>query len=235
MPTVPIGLVGLTEAVAAASDGRIRLDRVQLLVTTAELVETDRALAAAQRHLGDDDLVALLALLEPTALTARRRSVASPTRSSCSSRSGTRAPRSPASSRPNPTELHRFSDQRRRSWPPRSRSASTCSSPSSPMWPRWATSSPGAICGWVLATFVLGQLPQFSQAVAMLGAVSARLPLGPVTGVQFANAFTGLVGGTAGNATLTIRFFQKQGLPPAVAASSGRPQLGQRASSSRRS
>ena len=79
----------------------------------------------------------------------------------------------------------------------------------------------GAIWGWVLLTFVVAQLPQFSQAVAMLGAVSARLPFGPVIGVQFANAFTGLVGGTAGNATLVIRFFQKQGLPPAVAVSSG--------------
>jgi uncharacterized membrane protein YbhN (UPF0104 family) len=55
----------------------------------------------------------------------------------------------------------------------------------------------------------------------MLGAVAATLPLRPVTVVQFANAFTGLVGGTAGNATLTIRFFQKQGLPPTVAVSSG--------------
>ncbi len=79
----------------------------------------------------------------------------------------------------------------------------------------------GAIWGWVLLTFVVAQLPQISQAVAMLGAVSARLPFGPVIGVQFANAFTGLVGGTAGNATLVIRFFQKQGLPPAVAVSSG--------------
>ena len=78
-----------------------------------------------------------------------------------------------------------------------------------------------AIWEWVLVTFFLAQLPQFSQAVAMLGAVSARLPFGPVTGVQFANAFTGLVGGTAGNATLNIRFFQRQGLAPAVAASSG--------------
>ncbi len=68
---------------------------------------------------------------------------------------------------------------------------------------------------------MIGQLPQISQAVAMLGAVSARLPFGPVIGVQFANAFTGLVGGTAGNATLVIRFFQKQGLKPAVAVSSG--------------
>ena len=55
----------------------------------------------------------------------------------------------------------------------------------------------------------------------MLGAVSATLPLRPVVVVQFANAFTGLVGGTAGNATLVIRFFQKQGLPPTVAVSSG--------------
>jgi hypothetical protein len=39
--------------------------------------------------------------------------------------------------------------------------------------------------------------------------------------VQVANAFTGLVGGTAGNATLNIRFFQRQGQTPAVAASSG--------------
>ena len=58
-----------------------------------------------------------------------------------------------------------------------------------------------AIWGWVLLTFVVAQLPQFSQATAMLGAVSAQLPFGPVLGVQFANAFTGLVGGTAGNAT----------------------------------
>ena len=78
-----------------------------------------------------------------------------------------------------------------------------------------------AIWGWVLLTLIIGQLTQLSQSVAMLGAVSARLPFGPVTAVQFANAFTGLVGGTAGNATLNIRFFQKQGLPPAVAASSG--------------
>jgi len=79
----------------------------------------------------------------------------------------------------------------------------------------------GAIWEWVVLTFVLSQLPPFAQAVAMLGSVSSPLPLGPVVGVQFANAFTGLVGGTAGNATLVIRFFQQQGLQPAVAVSSG--------------
>jgi uncharacterized membrane protein YbhN (UPF0104 family) len=79
----------------------------------------------------------------------------------------------------------------------------------------------GADWTWVGITAVVAQLPQLSQSIAMLGAVSATLPLRPVTVVQFANAFTGLVGGTAGNATLVIRFFQKQGLPPTVAVSSG--------------
>jgi uncharacterized membrane protein YbhN (UPF0104 family) len=55
----------------------------------------------------------------------------------------------------------------------------------------------------------------------MTGAVATTLPLRPVAVVQYAQAFTGLVGGTAGNATLSIRFFQKQGLAPAVAVSSG--------------
>jgi uncharacterized membrane protein YbhN (UPF0104 family) len=79
----------------------------------------------------------------------------------------------------------------------------------------------GADWTWVAITALVAQLPQLSQAVAMLGAVASTLPLRPVAVVQFANAFTGLVGGTAGNATLVIRFFQKQGLPPTVAVSSG--------------
>jgi uncharacterized membrane protein YbhN (UPF0104 family) len=39
--------------------------------------------------------------------------------------------------------------------------------------------------------------------------------------VQFANNFTGLVGGTAATTALVIRFFQKQGRAVAVAVSSG--------------
>ncbi len=55
----------------------------------------------------------------------------------------------------------------------------------------------------------------------MLGSVSRPLPLTPVIGVQFANNFTGLVGGTVATLALVVRFFQRQGLAPAVAVSSG--------------
>ena len=64
-------------------------------------------------------------------------------------------------------------------------------------------------------------VPQFSGSVALMGAVSRPLPFGPVLAEQFANNFTGLIGGTMATTALVIRFFQKQGLKVAVAASSG--------------
>ena len=63
--------------------------------------------------------------------------------------------------------------------------------------------------------------PPVAQAVGMLGSVAQPIPLGPATGVQFANQFMGLVGGTVATTALIVRFFQKQGLGPAVAVSSG--------------
>jgi uncharacterized membrane protein YbhN (UPF0104 family) len=51
--------------------------------------------------------------------------------------------------------------------------------------------------------------------------VAKTLPYRPVVMEQFANNFTGLVGGTVATTALVIRFFQKQGLKAAVAISSG--------------
>ena len=213
------GLVDLVDAVPSATDARLRLDRVQLLATTVPLVGEQRALAAAHRGLSSDDLVDLLALLEPTALTgAAKRQLTEPKKLLTSLREA--GAELTGVEPPKPTELHRFS------------AASVLIAAAFALGVYLLVAQlvgvaemgdifKGAIWEWVAVTFVLGQLPQFSQAVAMLGAVSARLPFGPVTAVQFANAFTGLVGGTAGNATLVIRFFQKQGLAPAVAVSSG--------------
>jgi uncharacterized membrane protein YbhN (UPF0104 family) len=74
---------------------------------------------------------------------------------------------------------------------------------------------------WVVVAALLSPLPQVTGAVALTGAVAAPLPFGPVVGEQFANNFTGLIGGTVANTALVIRFFQKQGMTVAVAASSG--------------
>jgi hypothetical protein len=75
--------------------------------------------------------------------------------------------------------------------------------------------------GWAAIAFLLAPLPQFTGAVAMTGAVAAPLPFKAVVGEQFANNFTGLVGGTVATTALVIRFFQKQGQKVALAVSSG--------------
>jgi uncharacterized membrane protein YbhN (UPF0104 family) len=64
-------------------------------------------------------------------------------------------------------------------------------------------------------------VPPFTGAIAMMGSVAIALPYKAVVGEQFANNFTGLVGGTVATTALVIRFFQKQGQKVAVAASSG--------------
>jgi uncharacterized membrane protein YbhN (UPF0104 family) len=64
----------LTDGELFASDTRIRLDRAQLLVTTALLVGAERAVKAARECLSEDELAASLPLLQPIALSRTARS-----------------------------------------------------------------------------------------------------------------------------------------------------------------
>jgi uncharacterized membrane protein YbhN (UPF0104 family) len=58
----------LTDGEAFASDLRIRLDRAQVLATTAQLVGAERAVKVARTMITDEDLAASLPLLQPIAL-----------------------------------------------------------------------------------------------------------------------------------------------------------------------
>ena len=55
-------------ASSAAPDDRIHRDQTEFLVSTALIVEPERAIAAAHRALGNDGLNAILPLIQPTAL-----------------------------------------------------------------------------------------------------------------------------------------------------------------------
>lgn len=59
-----------------SGDLRVSLDRAQLLITTAQLAGPERAVSAARRQLTDDELGAVLPVLQPLALpSATRRAV----------------------------------------------------------------------------------------------------------------------------------------------------------------
>jgi uncharacterized membrane protein YbhN (UPF0104 family) len=63
-----VWILGLSQGEIAAPRLRMRLDRAELLVATALLVGTDRAITAAEREIGPEDLANLPALLQPIAL-----------------------------------------------------------------------------------------------------------------------------------------------------------------------
>lgn len=212
-------LVELTGAMTSAGEDRTRLDRVQFLATTADLVGDDRALAAAERALGTTALTALLPLLQPAALTPAARHELTDPKAALASLGEAGAART-GIDLPKPEPLRRFSLG----------SVVLAGAFALGIYllvgelvgvAEMGDIFRGAIWGWVAVAFVLAQSQRFSGAVALTGAVATPLPLGPVVGVEFARAFTGLVGGTAGNVALSVRFFEKRGLPVAVAVSSG--------------
>jgi uncharacterized membrane protein YbhN (UPF0104 family)/tRNA A-37 threonylcarbamoyl transferase component Bud32 len=202
----------------AAPPERCRQDCVDLLASTAALVGDDRALRSAVRALRNDGLVELLPLLQTAALSpAARRAITDPRKRLKSLReagatlTGNHAP--PL------TELHRISV------------GSVVMAAATFLGfylivaqfagVDLASTLADAQLSWVLLACLLSFVPQLAGSIALMGAVSRPLPFGPVLAEQFANNFTGLIGGTTATTALVIRFFQKQGLHVAVAASSG--------------
>ena len=61
------------DGTAFATDLRITLDRVQLLVSTAELAGVERAVSSARRVLTDSELSAIVPVLQPIALSRQAR------------------------------------------------------------------------------------------------------------------------------------------------------------------
>jgi uncharacterized membrane protein YbhN (UPF0104 family) len=75
---------------------------------------------------------------------------------------------------------------------------------------------------WLLAAVLIGQLPRFANAVAMMGTTTQSLPYGPTAALQFATCYVNLaVPSSAGRVAITTRFFQRFGVPPAAALSAG--------------
>jgi uncharacterized membrane protein YbhN (UPF0104 family) len=192
-------------------------DRVALLTTTADLVDRDRAIAAAERSLGRDGLAELLPLLQLTALPrVNRRSapglrkVCADLRSAISERTGVDQPKL--------VELRRVA--------PASILIAVFTIFGAYLLigefahVDWATMFDDANWWWVLIVALLAQMPILGISMALLGSVSKALPLRPVIMLEIGTKFTGLAGGGVTTIALIVRFFQKQGLPAAVAVTS---------------
>jgi uncharacterized membrane protein YbhN (UPF0104 family) len=75
---------------------------------------------------------------------------------------------------------------------------------------------------WLAFALLLAQIPRIPAAVSTLGSINRPLPLGPLTTLQFAICYVNLaIPSTAARVAINIRFFERFGVPPAVAVSAG--------------
>jgi uncharacterized protein (TIRG00374 family) len=79
----------------------------------------------------------------------------------------------------------------------------------------------GADWAWVAVVFFLSLLPPVVEAWALVASVFAGVPARPVVALEYAKAFTGLVGGTPASLAVTIRFFQRRGAESSYAVTAG--------------
>jgi uncharacterized membrane protein YbhN (UPF0104 family) len=217
-----LGLVNFRGATVAPTAAQLRNDDAQLFITTIGLVGRERALESLVEHRSAEEVEDLLPYLQATALTADQRRMVKvlgidldALRAEVAEASGVEAP--PL------IQMRRF----------------TLGSVMKVAMPALAVVVLlSAIAGfdleafldslqdaawWLVAIgFIVAQLPRVAQAVSTLGAAPVPLPLGPVYALQLAISYVNLAVPTAASRiAVNVRFFQRQGVPPATAMATG--------------
>jgi uncharacterized membrane protein YbhN (UPF0104 family) len=221
----PSGRLGVRDlrggAVAVAPALRLT-DVVQALVTGVAAAGAAATIESARRHLGDEQLAAALAFLQPAVLTGPQRRAVDAGRLDLP---GLRAGIAAAIGAEVPA-LH----QLRRL---------TLGAVARVLLPAVAVVAmlsllAGLDAGelvdllagaswWLLAAgLVAAQLPRLTQAVSTAGASPVPIPLGPLYALQLAVSYVNLViPSAAGRITVNVRFFQRHGVAPGAALAAG--------------
>jgi len=201
-----------------AGDLRVSLDRVQLLITTAQLSGAARAVRSARRNLTDDELAGVLPVLQPIALP-------SATRQAVKEHKGLlEALREEIQAQTNhrPPELANVERFR-----PRAILSIVAVIVAGYLIVGQLTSVnlvtvfSGARWQWVPLVLLASALTYVAAAVSLTGYVRERLVFGRTLLAQLAASFAGFVTPPAvGGLALNVRYLQKSGVPPAGIATS---------------
>jgi len=215
-------LLGLSGASLTPSGDQLRIDEAQLLVTSVLVGGLEPAVAVAQARLGPGGMVDLIPYLQIAALGPRLRDRVEDEgldlrklRAAVADRAGAEVP-----------ELARL----RRVSVGSTLQAGTMaiaayfliSALAGIDGAAVADAVLGASSGLLLLALVMAQSPRVPQAGAARAACPRPLPFGPVLMLQYAITFINLViPSTAARVAVNVRFFRKQGIPPASAMSIG--------------
>lgn len=214
------GLVDFDRTVANADDLALGSDTAALLVTMALASDDDQAVGVAVDVLGADAVVAALPLLQSASLPPRLQASMRKVHDRHLLKDLAAAAASAMSvDVPELEELKRFS------WSSIVLAAGTAVG-------GWAlivtllnaSKSASVIAhaqvGWVTVAAIVSVLAFIGSALSVLGTVTDPLPFFPLVMLELSNTFTVLTVSGAVTAA-RVRFFQRQGMDPAVAISSG--------------
>ena len=203
---------GFERAKSSAQPEAIGRDIAELLTSTSAIVGVERGVAAARRVLGPDLLALALPLLQPSALSRA-------TRAELGGRKQTKQlleellPAAAAAAGTEPPPLQQLSRVRGSTLVMAIGTflgiAALLSQVGSPQ-ELWDTIQ-GANWWWVALALALALSSYVLYGVAMLGTVSAPIPLGSSCEAQLAGAFSNLAVPGVGSTAVQIRFLQKQG------------------------
>jgi uncharacterized membrane protein YbhN (UPF0104 family) len=216
------GLHDLSGAVVAPTPDQVLTDRAQLLTVLATTVGVERAVASAVGALGADGAAALLPYLQPAAFNVRLRRRVKAAGLDVDALAA-RTAEAAGVAMPEPIKLRRVT------WWSAVQlgllvlaAAAVIQFFSGIDWNQFEEVLRSASVPLLALGLVVGQSPRFAQALATLGSVPVRLPYWPVYAMQLTTAYLNLaLPSYVGRMTVSIRFFQRQALSPAVAVTSG--------------
>ncbi len=202
---------------------RQHADIAELLVSTAVVVGDERAIAAAIRGIGADELVAALPLVQPAALSrdlhsARRRARKDSKkhidalRAAVVAATGTEEPPLQQLYRVNTTNLLMAVGTLFAVFA----LLSQIGNPEE----FWNTIS-SADWGWLAVALTVSFLTNYATAVSLLGCVPIKLPLMRTAELQLSMSFSNLAVPAVGGLAAQVRFLQMQGLDLASAVAAG--------------
>jgi uncharacterized protein (TIRG00374 family) len=212
----------LATARLAAPESDRQVDVAELLVASAVLVGSERALTVARTVIGDDELAAALPYVQPAALSPSLRDEA---HDGGLKVNDFRAQTAKALGVP----LTPIAELRRVTVKGIFFVALTA-------FAAWLILSQLADVGlstiidqlqeasweWLLVVLILGQLPLLSQALSLSGAVPSPIPYAPTVALESGIKFVNLtVPSSAGRIAVNIRYLQKQGLSSTSAVAAG--------------
>ena len=218
-----VAVVDFEHATGAATPKQRAADVAELLASTAQIVGNDKAVAAALRGVGHDELANALPFLQSAALSREMRPRTRHARKDLKDRLGTLRDAAAAAvdtEAPPLQQLYRVNTTNLLM------AVGTLiavfallSQVGDPE--EFYNTIKNAEWGWIALALVVSFLTNFATAVSLMGTVPISLPLVRTAELQLSMSFSNLAVPAVGGMAAQIRFLQKQGVDLASAVASG--------------